>query len=235
MRGTLASMETALKMHGRMISMYPFYRYFNTPTWRAYSRALRTFYEDTVHFMGEAKKRSSESAFDATSLLEHLETVKALPHIEIVQNLIFVFFSGMDTTSITLICRGCRVRGAGWSFVPTVEFLQKSTSKILQRTRSLQTGTLVEEEQGGTVHDFASLPFGFGPRICPRKHISESEMYVLMTRLLQKFEVVPTSNLRNIDMVYHWFLFSAKNLRFNSGKGNELERRFEYKTSVVPE
>lgn len=281
-RDTLASMETTLKMHGKMISMYPFYQYFNTPTWRAYSRALRTFYENTVHFMAEAKKRSSKSAFDATSIFEHLETVKALPPAEIEQNLIFLFFSGMDTTSITLIwliyllsrnpdvqdklsaeietvLKGEKPADDSFDKMPFLKACVKETLRLypitIGTTRKLDKPVVVagyevpagvpyllwnfstsqqakffnepeafkperwlRKNNAGPGHEFASLPFGFGPRMCVGKRISESEMYVLMTRLLQKFEVVPTSKARNIDMVHHWFLFPSEKPAFQLRK-----------------
>ncbi len=38
-------------------------------------------------------------------------------------------------------------------------------------------------------HPFASLPFGFGPRMCYGRRIAELELYVLLTRIVQKFKL----------------------------------------------
>jgi cytochrome P450 family 49 subfamily A len=41
-----------------------------------------------------------------------------------------------------------------------------------------------------SIHPFASLPFGFGPRMCIGKRFAEMEMAVFLIRLLQNYEVV---------------------------------------------
>ena len=38
-------------------------------------------------------------------------------------------------------------------------------------------------------HPFASLPFGFGSRMCYGRRIAELELYILITRILQKFKL----------------------------------------------
>ena len=42
---------------------------------------------------------------------------------------------------------------------------------------------------GSATHPFASLPFGFGPRMCYGRRIAELELYVLLTRIVQKFKL----------------------------------------------
>lgn len=44
------------------------------------------------------------------------------------------------------------------------------------------------------IHPFASLPFGFGPRMCAGKRFAELEMYIFLVRLLQKYEIVESSH-----------------------------------------
>ena len=39
------------------------------------------------------------------------------------------------------------------------------------------------------MHPFASLPFGFGPRMCYGRRIAELELHVFLTRILQKFKL----------------------------------------------
>ena len=50
------------------------------------------------------------------------------------------------------------------------------------------------------VHPFASLPFGFGPRMCVGKRLAEPVTAVFLIRLLQKYEVV-----ENKDQVEWYF------------------------------
>ncbi len=38
-------------------------------------------------------------------------------------------------------------------------------------------------------HPFASIPFGFGPRMCVGRRIAEQEIYLFIVRFLQKFKV----------------------------------------------
>ena len=38
-------------------------------------------------------------------------------------------------------------------------------------------------------HPFLSLPFGFGPRSCPGRRISDMNSYVLMIQLLRAFKM----------------------------------------------
>lgn len=38
-------------------------------------------------------------------------------------------------------------------------------------------------------HPFLSLPFGFGPRVCPGRRISDMNSYVLMIQLLRAFRI----------------------------------------------
>ncbi|XP_042227873.1 cytochrome P450 CYP12A2-like isoform X1 [Homarus americanus] len=44
-------------------------------------------------------------------------------------------------------------------------------------------------DQGKNYHSYASLPFGFGTRMCIGRRIAEQEMNIFLCRLLQKYQV----------------------------------------------
>ncbi|KAK4877717.1 hypothetical protein RN001_010223 [Aquatica leii] len=50
-------------------------------------------------------------------------------------------------------------------------------------------------------HPFASLPFGYGPRMCPGKRIAEQEIVILLRKILKSYKLMPIGNPQ-IGMVY---------------------------------
>ncbi|KAF5282396.1 hypothetical protein FQA39_LY17593 [Lamprigera yunnana] len=51
------------------------------------------------------------------------------------------------------------------------------------------------------IHPFASLPFGYGPRMCPGKRIAEQEMIILLKKILMAYKLLPIGNPQ-INMIY---------------------------------
>nr|QYA71965.1 cytochrome P450 [Anoplophora glabripennis] len=50
-------------------------------------------------------------------------------------------------------------------------------------------------------HKFASLPFGYGPRMCPGKRLAENEIAILLKKILQSYKLELEADL-NVGMVY---------------------------------
>ncbi|XP_074028255.1 probable cytochrome P450 49a1 isoform X2 [Leptinotarsa decemlineata] len=50
-------------------------------------------------------------------------------------------------------------------------------------------------------HKFASLPFGYGPRMCPGKRLAENEIVILLKQILRKYSL-EVSDTSPIGMVY---------------------------------
>lgn len=267
----LSSIKTNLKMHGKLIILYPFYKTFDTPTWRTYSRSLNKIQKHTVSFIEKAVKQQGSTSphVHAPSILDHLLDTKTLPPREIEQNLVYIFFSGIDTTAVTVfwllyllsknpdvqhklhaeiqsVLKSGRPSADRFAQMPYLKACVKETLRhypvTVGTTRILNKPVTVGgyEVPAGVVfylwnfahrkqeklfydseafkperwlrnnenpvHDFASLPFGFGPRACTGKRIAESEIYVFMSRLLQKYEVL-SSNPEHLHTTYNWFLF----------------------------
>ena len=47
----------------------------------------------------------------------------------------------------------------------------------------------LEQEARFKIHPFASLPFGFGSRMCVGKRFSENEIYLAAARLVSRFKI----------------------------------------------
>ncbi|KAJ3363767.1 hypothetical protein GGF31_000701 [Allomyces arbusculus] len=57
------------------------------------------------------------------------------------------------------------------------------------------------------IHPFASLPFGFGSRMCVGRRVSEMEMTVFLAHLLRRFEIMPAPAPE--DIVFNVLLSTA--------------------------
>ncbi|KNE67487.1 hypothetical protein AMAG_11948 [Allomyces macrogynus ATCC 38327] len=57
------------------------------------------------------------------------------------------------------------------------------------------------------IHPFAALPFGFGPRMCVGRRVSEMEMTAFLVHLLRRFEIMPAPAPE--DFIYNVLLSTA--------------------------
>ncbi|XP_069692677.1 probable cytochrome P450 49a1 [Periplaneta americana] len=52
-------------------------------------------------------------------------------------------------------------------------------------------------------HPFASLPFGYGPRMCPGRRLAEQEIQLLLAQVLRKYKLnIKEQNTESLGMVY---------------------------------
>ncbi|KAK3866624.1 hypothetical protein Pcinc_027854 [Petrolisthes cinctipes] len=65
----------------------------------------------------------------------------------------------------------------------------------------------------GPIHPYASLPFGAGTRMCIGRRIAEQEMYIFLTRVMQRFNV--DYKYENINIEQRLVFMPSKPLRFN--------------------
>ncbi|KAM6178403.1 sterol 26-hydroxylase, mitochondrial [Rhynchocyon petersi] len=73
----------------------------------------------------------------------------------------------------------------------------------------------------GATHPFGSVPFGYGVRACLGRRIAELEMYLLLTRLMQKYKVVLAPETGELKSVARIVLVPNKKvgLRFMQRQG----------------
>ncbi|XP_069389495.1 cytochrome P450 [Paralichthys olivaceus] len=72
------------------------------------------------------------------------------------------------------------------------------------------------EEENIKHHPFGSVPFGFGIRACLGRRVAELEMYLLLSRLVKRFEVRPDPAGQTVTPITRTLLCPAKpiNLQF---------------------
>lgn len=73
-----------------------------------------------------------------------------------------------------------------------------------------------EDDNSGIQHPFGSVPFGYGVRSCLGRRIAELEMQLLLSRLIQKYEVVLSPGMGEVKSVSRIVLVPSKkvSLRF---------------------
>ncbi|XP_019871673.2 cytochrome P450 CYP12A2-like [Aethina tumida] len=57
-------------------------------------------------------------------------------------------------------------------------------------------------EKKENYHKFASLPFGYGPRMCPGKRLAENEMVLLIKEILLNYKLELPNESTDIGMIY---------------------------------
>ncbi|XP_070693994.1 cytochrome P450 [Pempheris klunzingeri] len=84
-------------------------------------------------------------------------------------------------------------------------------------------------EERSRQHPFGSVPFGFGVRACLGRRVAELEMYLLMSRLIKRYEVRPDPAGTTVTAITRTLLCPGKpiNLQF-------LDRRVEQGAAGVP-
>lgn len=73
-----------------------------------------------------------------------------------------------------------------------------------------------EADKAEIQHPFGSVPFGYGVRSCLGRRIAELEMQLLLSRLIQKYEVALAPGMGEVKSLYRIVLVPSKkvSLRF---------------------
>lgn len=65
-------------------------------------------------------------------------------------------------------------------------------------------------DEKSRLHPFGSVPFGFGTRACLGRRVAELEMYLLLSRLIQRFELRPDPNGSEVKPITRTLLCPEK-------------------------
>ncbi|KAK9718153.1 Cytochrome P450 [Popillia japonica] len=85
------------------------------------------------------------------------------------------------------------------------------------------------------VHPFASVPFGFGPRMCPGRRIAEQEIVVLLKKILTSYELKPIDGDRQkLGMVYRMNRIPDRKINIKRIKTNRW-RQTEIRNGIQDE
>ncbi|CAH0383307.1 unnamed protein product [Bemisia tabaci] len=86
-------------------------------------------------------------------------------------------------------------------FVTSFHPVMGLSEKYFRDPHKFRPERWLKEDETEKSHPFASLPFGFGSRMCPGKRFAELEMTILLKAILKKYELKDDGNPAPIEMV----------------------------------
>ncbi|XP_071958024.1 cytochrome P450 27C1-like [Antedon mediterranea] len=76
----------------------------------------------------------------------------------------------------------------------TDNYAMSRNEEVFENANEFQPERWLRENVDNKLHAFASLPFGFGTRMCIGKRLAEMEVRILLSKICQKFLIKPNSD-----------------------------------------
>ncbi|KAH6929473.1 hypothetical protein HPB50_000341 [Hyalomma asiaticum] len=153
---------------------FPCFHYIRTPTWRRFEKAMDDFTERTYRHIEAAARRVRRQMLESEpTILRSLILEKKMTSAEIFTFTSDFILSGVDTVRI---------------FIDY--YVAGHISENFDNPEIFFPERWLKMEQGDLHSDrYASLPFSFGPRMCPGRKIAELQLCLLVAKILLKYEV----------------------------------------------
>ncbi|KAI4495621.1 hypothetical protein M0802_008456 [Mischocyttarus mexicanus] len=164
---------TFFKNVGVLELKIPFWRIFNTPTWKKYVNAL-----DTIVRILPLRDTPIEAVH-----LENLKYLKACIK-ETLRMYPVVIGNGRCMTKDTVISGYLVPKGVQVVFQ---HYVISNLDKYFPSSKEFIPERWLQDD--GVLHAFASLPFGYGKRMCLGRRFAELEMIIVISKILQYYKV----------------------------------------------
>ncbi|XP_046556193.1 probable cytochrome P450 12a5, mitochondrial [Haliotis rubra] len=164
-------------------------------------------YEEVMEVMGPSGPMTMESLANMPYLLASLKETFRIQHPTASGTQRFI--------SNDVILQGYRIP-AGTSVVLMNQRTVKN-KKYFPDPEVFRPERWMRDEEGlrsTPIPTAALLPFGFGPRQCLGKRFAEQEIYLAVTKLIQKFEISLETGHEDIEVFYNPFLATRDPIRF---------------------
>ncbi|KAG0727396.1 putative cytochrome P450 12a5, mitochondrial [Chionoecetes opilio] len=100
----------------------------------------------------------------------------------------------------------------GWSMLG-INMLTGWDERFFPRVKEFVPERWLRHKPLGPIHPYASLPFGAGTRMCIGRRLAEQEMYIFLTRVMERFTV--EYKYEDIEIVTKLVNTPSRPLRFN--------------------
>ncbi|KAK7086329.1 hypothetical protein SK128_002128 [Halocaridina rubra] len=95
----------------------------------------------------------------------------------------------------------------------TLNMLIGHDEKYFPRAKEFIPDRWLRHKPLGAIHPYASLPFGLGTRMCIGRRIAEQEMYILLARIMQRYNV--NYKYKDMDVVTRMVFMPSEPLRYS--------------------
>ncbi|KAG7156636.1 cytochrome P450 301a1-like 2 [Homarus americanus] len=193
-----------ITVHHQFNALLRIWDWFSTPTYKRLKKAhevIQQFAEEAINkTLTTIERENISSNMEEVSLLTKLLLTPGLKRTDVYAFLVDFTIAAIDNTSNTvsntLYCLATN---------PDIQLkVHQELDEVFNVSVILQPMGMNEKyfpqasqfqperwlrDQGKNYHSYASLPFGFGTRMCIGRRIAEQEMNIFLCRLLQKYQV----------------------------------------------